>query len=68
MTRPDNYEESGVGRIDRRPGDASPGASSRKKAKLLCKGAEMGGIFILDTNDVGTAMFANGQKVESDID
>ena len=25
-------------------------------------------MFILDTNDVGTTMFAKGQKVESDID
>ena len=25
-------------------------------------------MFILETNDVGTAMFAKGQKVESDID
>ena len=25
-------------------------------------------MFILDTNDVGTAMFAKGQKVKSDID
>ena len=25
-------------------------------------------MFILDTNDVGTAMFAKGQKVESNID
>ena len=43
------------------------GASSRKRAKLLCKGRRHGRMFILDTNDVGTALFAKGQKVESDI-
>ena len=36
--------------------------------KVIAQGRQEGRMFILEMNEVGTAMFAKGQKVESDID
>ena len=36
--------------------------------KIIAQGRREGRMFILKTNNVDTAMFAKGQKVESDID
>ena len=38
------------------------------EGKVIAQGRRDGRMFILETNEVGTAMFAKGQKVESDID
>ena len=35
-----------------------------EEAQIIVQGRRDGRMFILDTNDVGTAMFAKGQKVE----
>ena len=35
-----------------------------EEAQIIVQGRRYGRMFILDTNDVGTAMFAKGQKVE----
>ena len=39
-----------------------------EEAQIIVQGRRYGRMFILDTNDVGTVIFAKGQKVESDID
>ena len=39
-----------------------------EEGKGIAQGHQEGRMFILETNDVGTAMFTKGQKVESDID
>ena len=39
-----------------------------EEGKVIAQGRRDGRMFILETNEVGTAMFAKGQKVESDID
>ena len=39
-----------------------------EEGQVIAEGHRDGRMFILDTNDVGTAMFTNGQKGESDID
>ena len=39
-----------------------------EEREVIAQGRREGRMFIVDTNDVGTAMFAKGQKVESDID
>ena len=36
--------------------------------KIIAQGCQEGRMFILDTNDVGIAIFAKGKKVKSDID
>ena len=38
-----------------------------EEGQVIVQGRKDGRMFILDTNDVGTAMFAKGQNVESDI-
>ena len=44
------------------------GCLIEKEGQVIVQGHRDGRMFILDTNDVGTSMFAKGQKVESDID
>mgnify|MGYP000689272179 CR=1 FL=1 len=44
------------------------GCFIEEKGQVIAQGRKDGRMFILDTNDVGTSMFAKGQKVESDID
>ena len=44
------------------------GCFIEEEGKVIAQGYRYGRIFILNTNDVGTAMFAKGQKFESDID
>ena len=44
------------------------GCFKEEEGQVIAQGHREGRMFILDTNDVGTAMFAKGQKVESDID
>ena len=39
-----------------------------EEGQVIAQGRRHVRMFILDTNDVGTAMFAKEQKVESDID
>ena len=39
-----------------------------EEGKVIVQGRLEGRMFILETNEVGTTMFAKGQKVESDID
>ena len=39
-----------------------------KEGKVIVQGHHEGRMFILETNNVGTAMFMKAQKVESDID
>ena len=43
------------------------GCFIEEEGQVIAQGRRDGRMFILDTNDVGTAMFAKGQKVESDI-
>ena len=44
------------------------GCLLKEEGQVIVQGRRDGRMFILDTNVVGTAMFAKGQKVESDID
>ena len=44
------------------------GCFIEEEGQVIAQGRKDGRMFILDTNDVGTTMFAKGQKVESDID
>ena len=44
------------------------GCFIEEEGQIIVQGHRDGRMFILDTNDVGTAMFAKGQKVELDID
>ena len=44
------------------------GCFIEKEGRVIAQGRIYGRMFILDSSDGGTAMFANGQKVESDID
>ena len=44
------------------------GCFIEEEGQVIAQGRRDGRMFILDTNDVGTAMFAKGQKVELDID
>ena len=44
------------------------GCFTEEEGQLIAQGRSDGRIFILDTNDVRTSMFAKGQKVESHID
>ena len=44
------------------------GCFIKEEGKLIAQGCREGRIFILETNEVVTAMFVIGQKVESDID
>ena len=39
-----------------------------EEGRIIAQGCQEGRMFILETNDVGIAMFAKGQKVESSID
>ena len=39
-----------------------------EEGRIIAQGRQDGKLFILETNDVGTAMFAKGQKVELYID
>ena len=39
-----------------------------EEGQIIAQGRKDGRMFILDTNDVGTTLFAKGQKVKSDID
>ena len=39
-----------------------------EEGRIIAQGRRDGRMFILETNDVGTAMFAKGQKVKLDID
>ena len=39
-----------------------------EQAKVISQGRREGRMFILKTNEVGTAMYAKGKKIESDID
>ena len=43
------------------------GCFIEEEGQVIAQGRRDGRMFILDTNDVGTAMFTKGQKVESDI-
>ena len=43
------------------------GCFIEEEGQLIAQGRRDGRMFILDINDVGTSMFAKGQKVESDI-
>ena len=42
------------------------GCFIEEEGQVIAQGCRDGRMFILDTNDVGTAMFAKGQNVESD--
>ena len=42
------------------------GCFIEEEGQVIVQGRRDGRMFILDTNDVGTAMFTKGQKVESD--
>ena len=44
------------------------GCFIEEEGKVIAQGCREGRMFILEKNEVGTAMFAKGQKVESDID
>ena len=44
------------------------GCFIEEEGQVIAQGRRDGRMFILDTNDVGTAMFTKGQKVKSDID
>ena len=44
------------------------GCFIEEEGQIIAQGRQEGRMFILDTNDIGPAMFAKGQKVESDID
>ena len=44
------------------------GCFIEEEDKVIAQGRREGRMFILKTNNVGTAMFAKGQKVEIDID
>ena len=44
------------------------GCFIEEEGQVIAQRHKDGRIFILDTNDVGTSMFAKGQKVEPDID
>ena len=44
------------------------GCFIEKEGQIIAQGRREGRMFILDTNEVGTTMFARGQKVKSDID
>ena len=44
------------------------GCFIEEEGRVIVQGRRDGRMFILDTNYVGTAMFAKGQKVEPDID
>ena len=43
------------------------GCFIEEEGKVIAQGRLEGRIFILETNEIGTSMFAKGQKVESDI-
>ena len=40
----------------------------KEEGQIITKGRWEGRMFILDTNDINTTLFAKGQKVELDID
>ena len=44
------------------------GCFIEEEGRIIAQGRREGRMFILNTNDVVTTMFAKGQKVESDID
>ena len=44
------------------------GCFIEEEGKVIAQGRREGRMFILDTNQAGTALYAKGQKVESDID
>ena len=44
------------------------GCFIEEDGKVIAQGRRERRMFILETNEVGTTMFAKGQKVESDID
>ena len=44
------------------------GCFIEEEGRIITQGRREGRMFILNTNDAGTAMFAKGQKIESDID
>ena len=44
------------------------GCFIEEEGKIIAQGREEGRMFILEMNDIGTTMFAKGQRVESDID
>ena len=44
------------------------GCFIEEEGQVIVQGRRDGRMFILDTNDVGTAMFAKGQKFTSEID
>ena len=44
------------------------GCFIEEEGKVIVQWHQEGRMFILNTNEVGTALFAKGQKVESDID
>ena len=44
------------------------GCFIEEEGKVIAQGRREGRMFILETNNVGTAMFAKGKKVESNID
>ena len=44
------------------------GCFIEEEGKVIAQGRRERRMFILETNNVGTAMFPKGQKVESDID
>ena len=43
------------------------GCFIEEEGQIIVQGCRDGRMFILDTNDVGTTLFAKGQKVKSDI-
>ena len=43
------------------------GCFIEEEGRIIVQGHQDGRMFILDTNDVGIALFAKGQKIESDI-
>ena len=44
------------------------GCFIEEEGQIIAQGRQEGRMFILDTNDIGPAMFTKGQKVESYID
>ena len=44
------------------------GCFIEEEGQIIAQGRRDGKMFILDSSDAGTAMFAKGQKVELDID
>ena len=72
VTRSDNNKERDVSRTDRQLGMQIRFTHLRcligEEGQIIAQARREGRMFILEINEVGTTMFAKGQKVKSDID